>query len=69
MFTIRRLLGFSIYFYFYRSLLQMKLEEVTRRAQEQLQIVLEEQSRLEQFKLGSLFTIVPYIRVGPFGDD
>jgi len=27
----------------------MKLEEVTRRAQEQLQIVLEEQSRLEQF--------------------
>ena len=51
MFTIRRLLGFSIYFYFYRSLLQMKLEEVTRRAQEQLQIVLEEQSRLEKFNL------------------
>ena len=51
MFTIRRRLGFSIYFCFYRSLLQMKLEEVTRRAQEQLQIVLEEQSRLEKFNL------------------
>lgn len=70
MFTIRRLLGFSIYFYFYRSLLQMKLEEVTRRAQEQLQIVLEEQSRLEQFNLAFiLFTIVRKIRIGPFGSE
>ena len=48
----------------------MKLEEVTRRAQEQLQIVLEEQSRLEQFNLAFiLFTIVRKIRIGPFGSE
>lgn len=33
----------------------MKLEEVTRRAQEQLQIVLEEQSRLEKFNLDFIY--------------
>ena len=51
MFILLQTFGLYHLLFFDRSSLQMKLEEVTRRAQEQLQIVLEEQSRLEKFNV------------------
>lgn len=47
----------------------MKLEEVTRRAQEQLQIVLEEQSRLEKFNLAFIYPSLLLSRRSELGSD